>query len=67
MKKEQTKPVKVARNTKTHHQTGYHKPVKNPTTNYPKDSHKAFCKRCMGYNGCVCPRTNGNPTKACDL
>lgn len=39
MKNEQTKPVKVVRNIKTHHQTGYHKPVKNPTTNYPKDSH----------------------------
>lgn len=37
MKNEQTKPVKVVRNTKTHHQTGYHKPVKNPTTNYPKE------------------------------
>ena len=48
MKHEQTKPVKVARNTKTHHQTGYHKPVKNPTTNYPKDSHKEFYKRCLG-------------------
>lgn len=36
MKNEQTKPVKVVRNTKTHHQTGYHKPVKNPTTNYPQ-------------------------------
>lgn len=33
--------------TKTNHQTGYHKPVVNPTTNYPKDSHKAFCKRCL--------------------
>lgn len=24
--------------TKTNHQTGYHKPVVNPTTNYQKDS-----------------------------
>lgn len=48
MKNEQNKPVKVVQNTKTHHQTGYHKPVKNPTTNYPKDSHKEFCKRCFG-------------------
>lgn len=67
MKNEQTKPVKVVRNTKTHHQTGYHKPVKNLTTNYPKDSHKAFCKRCLGYNGGVCPRTGLAPSKACDL
>lgn len=66
MKNEQTKPVKVVRSTKTHHQTGYHKPVKNPTTNYPKDSHKEFCKRCLAHNG-VCPRTNGKPSKACDL
>lgn len=28
---------------------------KNPTTNYAKDSHKAFCKRCFAYNG-KCPR-----------
>ena len=33
--------------TKTNHQTGYHKPVVNPTTNYPKDGHNAFCKRCL--------------------
>ena len=26
---------------------------KNPTTNYPKDSHKAFCERCYTQNkGC---------------
>ena len=26
---------------------------KNPTTNYGKDSHKAFCERCYTYNkGC---------------
>lgn len=37
-------------NTKTNHQTGWHKPVVNPTANYPKDSHKAFCKRCLSYN-----------------
>lgn len=43
--------------TKTNHQTGYHKPVTNSTTNYPMDSHKAFCKRCVKYNGGVCPAT----------
>ena len=56
-------PIKAKRDTKTHHLPGYHKPVKNPTTNYPKDSHKAFCKRCLGYNGGICP---GN-FKTCDL
>lgn len=30
--------------------------VKNSTTNYPKDSHKAFCERCFKYNG-RCPNT----------
>lgn len=30
---------------------------KNPTTNYPKDSHKSFCKRCFAYNK-GCPETN---------
>lgn len=26
---------------------------KNPTTNYGKDSHKAFCERCYTFNkGC---------------
>lgn len=42
--------------TKTNHQTGWHKRVVNPTTNYPKDTHKAFCKRCMDYNG-HCPES----------
>lgn len=54
--------------TKTNHQTGYHKPVVNPTTNYPKDSHKAFCKRCMRYNGGVCPITGTTyADKRCDI
>lgn len=54
--------------TKTNHQTGYHKPVVNPTTNYPKDSHKAFCKRCLDrYHG-ICPMTHSrNPSGRCDL
>lgn len=39
------------------------KKSKNPTTNYPKDSHKDFCKRCMKFNG-YCQ--NGNP-KTCNL
>lgn len=56
-------------NTKTNHQTGYHKPVVNPTTNYPKDSHKAFCKRCLErYHGGFCPMTHSkNPSGRCDL
>ena len=47
----------VKRDTKTHHRTGYHKPIKNPTTNAAPDTHKAFCKRCMKYNKGVCPMT----------
>lgn len=42
---------------KTHHQTGYHKPVRNPTTNYAKDSHRAFCERCLAYHKGFCPET----------
>lgn len=29
---------------------------KNPTTNYAKDTHKAFCERCYKYNA-GCPAT----------
>ena len=47
----------VKRDTKTHHRTGYHKPIKNPTTNAAPDTHKAFCKRCMKSNKGVCPMT----------
>lgn len=55
--------------TKTNHQTGYHKPVVNPTTNYPKDSHKAFCKRCLErYHEGICPITGSRvPSGRCDL
>lgn len=55
--------------TKTNHQTGYHKPVVNPTTNYPMDSHKAFCKRCLErYNNGICHITrSGNPSGRCDI
>ena len=52
---------------KTHHKTGYHKPIKNPTTNYGKDTHKAFCDRCMKYNG-LCPDTETmRKSSACNL
>lgn len=47
----------VKRDTKTHHRTGYHKPIKNPTTNAAPDTHKAFCKRCFRLNGGICPMT----------
>lgn len=55
--------------TKTNHQTGYHKPVVNPTTNYPKDGHNAFCKRCLErYHEGICPITHSkNPSGRCDL
>lgn len=39
----------------------------NATTNYPKDSHKEFCKRCMSYNG-GCPITRSKrPSRKCSL
>ena len=48
----------VKRDTKTRHRTGYHKPIKNPTTNAAMDTHKAFCKRCFWqYNKGICPMT----------
>lgn len=53
--------------TKTNHKTGWHKRVVNPTTNYAKDTHKAFCKRCLHHNeGCPVSKS-GNPTAACSL
>ena len=49
---------KENRKTKTNHQTGWHKRVVNPTTNFPMDSHKAFCERCFKvYNDGKCPMT----------
>ena len=59
--------IKTKANTKTNHQTGWHKRVVNPTTNYPKDSHSAFCKRCKAHNGC-CPITGTDKaSKGCDI
>lgn len=56
--------ARLSRNTKTHHRTGYHKPIKNPTTNAAPDTHKAFCKRCfLQYNKGICPMT-GKPFRA---
>ena len=53
--------------TKTNHQTGWHKPVVNPTTNYPMDTHKKFCKRCLKQHG-KCPATkHGGLSKDCNL
>ena len=67
-KQKQGGQPKAARNTKTNHQTGWHKPIVNPTTNYAKDSHKAFCKRCMKANDDKCPITGSqNASKSCDL
>lgn len=31
--------------------------VKTNTYNYPPDSHKEFCKRCLKYNNSICPIT----------
>lgn len=52
---------------KTHHQTGYHKKLRNPTFNYGKDTHKSFCERCMKFNEC-CPDTGtSRKSTACSL
>ena len=73
MKKDKTQNTlatvvaRMNRNTKTHHQAGYHKSVKNPTTNAAPDSHKKFCKRCLGYNKGVCPKTGFLPTDECSI
>ena len=40
---------------------------KNPTTNYAKDSHRAFCNRCFYSHHRRCPITGGNSTKQCRL
>lgn len=50
---------------KTKHATGWHKRTE-PTTNFPKDEHKAFCRRCLDYNF-TCPVTGDKPTRFCDL
>lgn len=53
--------------SKTNHKTGWHKRTVNPTTNYPKSSHKSFCRRCLAYNT-GCPKTGGGkPTASCSL
>ena len=52
---------------KMNNQAENQKTAKNPTTNYPMDSHKAFCKRCKTYNGC-CPITGtAQESKRCDI
>lgn len=53
---------------KTNHQTGYHKPIKNPTTNYAMSSHKVFCQRCYDRHSGICPATNRKAKSArCSL
>lgn len=43
------------------------KTSKNPTTNYPLDTHKAFCKRCQKQHG-KCPITkSGAVSQECSL
>lgn len=54
----------MVKEIKTHHQPGYHKPVRNPTTNSASDKHKEFCKRCFARNGFrFCPED----PKTCDI
>lgn len=54
--------------TKANHQADHIKTVSN-TTNYPKDGHNAFCKRCLErYHGGICPMTHSKiPSGRCDL
>lgn len=60
--------MKKESKTKTNHQTGWHKPVVNPTTNYPMDSHKEFCKRCLKIHEGKCPATkSGKLNPDCNL
>lgn len=40
---------------------------KNPTTNYAKDTHRKFCKRCFDYNN-GCPETESKrKSRVCSL
>lgn len=59
---------KTMTNTTGNHQTYDKKPVSN-TTNYPKDSHKAFCKRCLErYHEGICPITGTSKASSqCDI
>ena len=52
---------------KTNHQLGWRKAQKNPTTNYPKDSHKKFCDRCLAHNGGCPERMKGRSMHDCSL
>lgn len=62
-----TPEAKKTRETKTNHQTGWHKRIVNPTTNYAKSTHKEFCRKCLAHNQ-GCP-SNGQPwpDKTCDI
>lgn len=40
------------------------KKVKTNTYNYPPDSHKEFCKRCLKYNNLICPVTGKTHTSS---
>lgn len=58
---------KAMTKTKANHQADHIKTVSN-TTNYPKDSHKAFCKRCLERYQGICPITGSRvPSGRCDL
>ena len=41
------------------------KSKKSPTTNYKRDSHEAFCKRCLKAHNCHCVNPGGPET--CNL
>lgn len=58
----------IEKKRKTNHQTGWHKPIVNPTQNAKADGHKDFCDRCLGAHDLICPETGTNhPSKNCTL
>lgn len=57
----------IAEKHKTHHQTGYRKEQKKPTTNYAPDTHARFCKRCIMQNGYCLSNGTDKPDRDCKL
>lgn len=59
---------KTMTKAKANNQADHIKTVSN-TTNYPKDSHKAFCERCLErYHEGICPITGTSKASSqCDI
>lgn len=52
---------------KTNHQDGWHHPEQNPTTNYAPDKHRAFCERCIAYNGYCLETGTSRKSRTCNI